>query len=144
MPKGYLIVETRADRPGITCIHATEHLADPESPSSSQDADTKVHFAARFGNLFVARMHAHTALRGRTLDAEAGLYRTDPATAIAAIDAIDLRHEQLYLDPAIAADPGLAQATEHRRRNHRRVDRIFNGVGIAAIILLVLLAIAGI
>lgn len=144
MAKGYLIIETGADHPGVTRIHTTDQLADPESPSSAKEPNTKIHFVARFGNVFVARMHAHTALRHQTLDAEAGLYRVDPTTAVAAIDAIDLRHEPLYLDPDIAADPRLQQDTAHRRRSHRRVDRIFNGVGVAAVILLILLALYGV
>ncbi|NEV62120.1 hypothetical protein [Thiorhodococcus minor] len=144
MAKGYLIIETRADHPGVTRIRATEQLADPDSPSSSGEADTKVHFVARFGNVFVARMHAHTALRRQTLDAEAGLYRVDPATAVAAIDAIDLGHEPIYLDPEVASDPGIGRDTARRRRNHRLVDRVFNGAGAAAVISLVLLALLGI
>lgn len=143
MSKGYLIIETRDDHPGVVRILSTEHFPElePERQAEAAADGGQVRFAARFGNVFVARMHAHTALRDRTLDAEAGLYHADPVTAVAAVDAIDLHHEPAFLDPEIASNPTLSKETARRRRRHRRVDRIFNGVGVVAILLLVLLSI---
>jgi hypothetical protein len=74
------------------------------------------------------------------VDAETGLYRVDPLTAVAAVDAIDLSHRTIYLDPRIAADPRLTAGIEQRRLRHRMVGRIWTGVGILAIILLILLS----
>ncbi|MBK1723684.1 hypothetical protein [Thiocystis violacea] len=141
MPAGYLVIETRADRAGVVRILASDSPPEP-LPRPADTPDTpEVRFVVRFGNLHVARMHAHTALRRHTLDAEAGLYRVDLVTAVAAIDAIDLRHERIYLDAAIAGEPMLATETDRRRRRHRRIDQFFNAVGIAAILYLLLLAI---
>ena len=144
MSAGYLIVETRADHPGRVRVHGSEALPEPKATSPETPSAPRVRFVARFGNLHVARMHAHGALRRCALDPEAGLYRTDPVTAVAAVDAIDLHHETVYLDPAIAGDPSLARETARRRRAHARVDRFFNGVGVAAILFLLLLALLGI
>lgn len=138
MPTGYLIVETRPDRLGWVRIRGADHP--PISPAAPrvESAEPWIRYAASFANLHVALMHAHAALRHRTIDAEAGLYRVDPVTAVAAVEAIDLGHRPVYLDPQIASDPRFASEVERRRRRHRQLDRFFTGVGLAAIGLLLL------
>jgi hypothetical protein len=84
-------------------------------------------------------MHAHTALSRRLIDVDSGLYRVEPVTAIAAIDAIDLRHHRVYLDPALASDPALTTQIEHRRARLRWRNRIWTFIGILAVIVLLLL-----
>lgn len=138
--EGYLIVETRADRPGLVRVFSA-----PQKPSLSDDttADAsrpRIRYAAFFPALHVARMHAQTALRRSMVDAEAGLYRTDPVTAAAAVDSIDLSHRRVYLAPEIESDPGFRAAREQRHRRQRLANRIWTIVGVLAIILLVLFA----
>ena len=98
-----------------------------------------IRYVAAFDSLAIALMHAQTALRRCLIDVEAGLYRTDPLTAVAAVDAIDLRHQVRYLDPELAADPRLSVLTGQRRARRRRIDRVWTAVGILAILLLLLL-----
>ncbi|EIC22880.1 hypothetical protein [Thiorhodovibrio frisius] len=144
MQAGYLIVETRVDRPGFVRIHGTDHQPSlPTGPTQEPDLP-RICYVASFASLDVALMHAHTALRRCTIDVEAGLYQTDPVTAIAAVDAIDLDHRPVYLNPDLAADPKLSAETERRRQRRRRINRFFNGVGVAAIILLLLKLFLGI
>ena len=88
-------------------------------------------------------MHAHTALRRGLIDIDAHLSTADPVTAVGAIDAIVLSHRRVYLDPELAADPALEAEIGRRRRMHRRIDRIWNGVGIAAILLLIIKLLLG-
>ena len=135
---GYLTVETRADRPGLVRIEAT-HRRPVQAAGSPADLEpVRLRYAASFGALHVALMHAQTALRHQMVDAEAGLYRIEPLEAIAAVDAIDLHHRRVYLDPSLADDPRLAEQVERRRRRHRLIDRIWTSVGILAILLLLL------
>ncbi|RKT46158.1 hypothetical protein [Thiocapsa rosea] len=138
--EGYLIVETRDDRPGLVRVFSS-----PQNPTTSDvvgtdSAGPRLRYAAFFPALHVARMHAQTALRRSMVDAEAGLYRTDPVTAAAAVDAIDLTHQRVYLAPEIESDPGFSTAREQRRGRRRWLNRIWTAVGILAIILLVLFA----
>ena len=143
MHSGYLIVETRADHAGRVRIYSAARqptlLAESQTPASEDPAIPCIRYVAVFDSLDVALMHAQTALRGCLIDVDAGLYRTDPLTAVAAVDAIDLRHQVQYLDPALAADPRLSAATEQRRTRRRWIDRAWTAVGILAILLLLLL-----
>lgn len=139
MRSGYLIVATRADRAGLVHIYSTDRQ--PAQAAESQDpAMPRICYAASFGSLDVALMHAQTALHGCLIDVEAGLYRTDPLTAVAAVDAIDLRHQVQYLDSELTANPRLSAAIERRRTRRRWINRAWNAVGILAILLLLLLA----
>jgi hypothetical protein len=141
-PEGYLVVETHPDHADLVRIYGTAQLPLP-IPTGDAHADStksRVRYAASFPALVVAQMHAQTALGRNMVDAEAGLYRVDPVTAIAAVEAIDLSHRRVYMDPEIAADPRLSALIDRRRERHRRVRRIWTIVGILAIILLVLLA----
>jgi hypothetical protein len=141
-PEGYLVVETHPDHADLVRVYGTGQLPLPIPTGDAHPDSTKsrVRYAASFPALLVAQMHAQTALRRNMVDAEAGLYRVDPVTAIAAVEAIDLSHRRVYMDPEIAADPRLAALIDRRRERHRRTRRIWTIVGILAIILLVLFA----
>lgn len=138
---GYLIIETNSDKPGLVRIR------DADSPPSVSDAGHRrgplVRYAARFEDLSAAHMHAHAQLRHFLVDAEAGLYRTDPVIAIAAVESIDLRHRQIYLDSSLAADPQLGDITKKKRLLHRFADRIWQAVGVAAILFLLVKLLLG-
>jgi hypothetical protein len=138
--EGYLVVETRADRPGLVRVFSTPQVPTPLDGAASEPSQPCIRYAAFFPALLVARMHAQTALRRSMLDAEAGLYRTDPVTAVAAVDAIDLRHRRVYIAPEIESDPGFWAAREKRRKRQRLANRIWTAVGILALVLLFLFA----
>lgn len=137
---GYLVVETRADRGGLVRVHATRQKPPDPVDIAPDPSQPRLRYAAFFTSLHVATMHAQTALRRGMVDAQAGLYRTDPVTAIAAVEAIDLAHRRVYLDPALADDPRLAAQIERRRMRHRWANRIWTAIGIFAIIMLILFA----
>lgn len=138
--EGYLIVETRADRPGLVRVFGAPQAPSPAEIETSDPSRPRVCYAAFFPALHVARMHAQTALRHSMVDAEAGLYRTDPVTATAAVDAIDLVHRRIFVAPEIESDPRLFAQIEKRCKRRRLANRIWTAVGILAIILLVLFA----
>lgn len=139
---GFLVVETRADRPGYVRVYPTRET--PSAPSADEpdtDADSphpRLRYAAAFPALHVAGMHAQTALHRSIVDAESGLFRADPVVAAAAVEAIDLAHRRLYLDPKIAADPRFARLVDQRHARQRLYDRIWTLVGILAILVLIL------
>jgi hypothetical protein len=56
--------------------------------------------------------------------------------AVAAAEAIELPHRRVFIDPELADDPDLQVAIERLHRAHRRWDRFFNLVGVAALLLL--------
>ena len=141
MEKPLLVIETHPDHPGLLRIlirsGLTEEITEP--PGSL------VRYAARFDDPDTARMHAFTALKHRLVDLDASLFRVPAEEAVATVEAIDLPHRRVFLDPDLAAAYGghidhLA-AELHRRR--RRNDRIWQWVGWIALAWLALLALSG-
>jgi hypothetical protein len=139
-PNGYLVVETHPDHADLVRVYGTRELPILPDGSPTDPGRPRIRYVASFSALQVAQMHAQTALRKGMVDAEAGLYRVDPLTAVAAVDAIDLSHRTIHLDPRIAADPRLSAEIEQRRRRQRMAGRIWTSVGILAIIILILLS----
>jgi hypothetical protein len=134
--QGYLVVQTRPDRPGLVRVLGMNRL--PATPSAgARGSDIPVvRYAAAFTDLDAALMHAHAGLRRGLVDVDARLYRTDALEAVAVADAIELRHRVAYLDPELAAAPRLAAETSRLRARHRLADKVWTGVGIAGILLL--------
>lgn len=139
-PEGYLIVETHPGHPDLVRVQGTQRSPVPPDGSPPDPSSPRICYIAFFSALHVARMHAQTALRNRMVDAEAGLYRVDPVTAVAAVDAIDLRHQRLYLASEIESDPRFLEQIERRHWRQRLANRIWTAVGILAILLLFLFA----
>lgn len=137
---GYLLIETDKRQPGMVRIRET---AAPPAFSTRDRTGTLVRYAARFDDVSAARMHAHAALRHRLVDIDAGLYRSDPIAAVAAVDASDLTHRRFYLDPLLASDPALDAAIACRRQRLRTLDRIWHIVGGLAILLLLVKLVLG-
>jgi hypothetical protein len=139
MRKGFLLVEIHADRPGLVRIRAIEHCPDPPPWTKPSDSGSRVLYAARFADLDTAVMHAHAALRRGLIDIDSRLYRAEPLAAVAATDTIGLSHRQVYLDPELAGDPEMQRQIDRRQRRKERIDRIWKGVGVAALMLLALM-----
>ncbi len=131
MRAGYLYITACRDLPQAVCLR---EAAVP--PGLSDEAGVVVYFQ----DLDAAAMHFHAGLRRRLLDVDRKAYRADMAEAAAVLDAIDLHHHCAYLAPDVAASPALAAATDRLRRKHLRVRRIFDWVGILALLLLLLTA----
>lgn len=142
MRQGYLSVLTHPDHPGqIRLVASVE--PPPSGASVPAPHDASLRYCARFNDLDAGLMHAHTALRRRLIDIDTHRYRADPVTAIAAVDGIALGHRQVYLDPEVAASPQLHAAVARARARTRSWDRIWNGVGILAVLFLLARLIIG-
>jgi hypothetical protein len=127
MRAGYLYIKPCKGLPGAVCLREAA-----VAPGSAVGAG----IVAFFWDLDAAMMHFHTELRHRLLDLDRKAYRAEMMEAAAALDAIDLRHHRVYLDPALAASAALADATERLRQKHLRLRRVFDWVGVLALLLL--------
>jgi hypothetical protein len=139
---GYLSLETSASHPGLVRIRSLKDDGPPPLPQGADGApDPAVRLVMRYQDVDAARMHAHTALRRRLVDVNAHTYRASLVEAIAGIEAIDLPHRLIYLDPELD-DPtrrAIDDRVATRRRRQALVDRIWQIVGGLAIGFLVLL-----
>ena len=132
MQTGYLFLQTHTDHPDLVRLQAAQYrpMADQEPTAEA------IRYIARFRDIDAARMHFHNALARTLVDIDSGLYRVPLADAIATIEASDLRHERIWLDPDLPADT-LQQVKALTGRRHRRQDRsrrIWNGIGLLALL----------
>ena len=134
MEEGYLIIETHREHPNF--VRVRKAATPPAEPELGDQTDPRMRYVARFGDLSAAQMQTHTRLRHRVVDVEAGLYRCDPAIAVAAAQSLDLRHRQVYLDPDLAGNEAFTEAVARHRWRHRLADRFWQLVGILAVVFL--------
>jgi len=138
------LIESRDDRPDRIRVRALAELPAMQSGTVlKSEGDARLRYAARFEDVDAALMHAHNALRRRLIDVDRRLYRTDPIEAVAAVDAIDLPHRRVHLDATLAGDDRLTARIARRRAGHERDDRIWTGIGAAALLFLAALMLFG-
>jgi hypothetical protein len=128
MHSGYLTVETNPAYPGTIRLRGVDALP--------TDRPASLKYASRFTDLDAALMHFHSALRRHLVDLERRIYSTSVSTAIAVAEAIELPHRRAFIDPDLADDHDLNKEIDRLHRSHRRRDRLFNLVGVLALLLL--------
>jgi len=138
---GYLVIETDGGRPGF--VRITERASIPAEPTSRRGREPRMLYAARFDDLSAGHMHAHAALRHCLVDVDECIYRSDPISAIAAVDAVDLSHRVAYLDPRLERDPELVRTIAERRKRLKLAHRIWQAVGVIAVLLLLIKLLLG-
>lgn len=116
----------------------------PNGSERAADHDTRVRLVVRFDDLDAARMHAHTELRRRLIDADAGIYRASLIEAIAALRAIRLTQRPVYCDPSLSSEQAatIARLVAARHRQQVWQDKTWLFVGGLGIGLLVISALA--
>lgn len=137
MKAGYLSVETHQERPGLVRLTLS-----PEPPGTStrpQDSQ-RLRYVARFNDGDAALMHAHEILRWRLIDVQSRIYRVPFERAIAAVDALDLKHRVVYIDPTLSdtAKAVIATTTQQFVNARRRRERLFELAGYLGIAFLLL------
>ncbi|HOP16529.1 MAG: hypothetical protein KDI22_00980 [Gammaproteobacteria bacterium] len=137
MKAGYLSVETHQERPGLVRLALS---ADPPGIAIPPQGSQRLRYVARFNDGDAALMHAHEILRWRLIDVQSRIYRVTFERAIAAVDALDLKHRGVYIDPTLSdtAKAEIATTTQHFINARHRRDRLFQLAGYLGIALLLL------
>jgi len=137
MPSGYLYIETSPSHPGLLRLRMTAG-GQPTVPLAGSTPDPEVRYIARFSDVEAAWMHAHEPIRFHLLDPDTALYRVGVVEAVAAIEANDLRHDRVYLDPALAAAAAgeLAARVQRQLWRRRLLDRLWQAAGYGFVLLL--------
>lgn len=143
MESGLLYLETSPTHSGLVRIR---FLADPLHEISGTeidpDDDAQQRLVLRFHDIEAAAMHAHQCMRRYLVDVDTHTYRIPLPEAIACLQAIELRHQTVFIDPDLPERDVQSIETQvaalHRRA--KTVDRIWQIVGGLAIAFLVLLA----
>ena len=141
MRAGYLYLQTHSDHPEMIRVLTSEH-----SPHNELgQPPTTIPYIARFNDLDAAKMHFHNELRRKLVNIDANLYRVPLAEAIATIEAEELRHQRVWIDPALSASAlnQVETITAQQQKRHRRKNIIWRAVGVIAIFWLLLNAFSG-
>lgn len=136
MKSGFLSLQTHPDHPGL--VRVTAHDIQPEL--ATPDGQTSFRYVARFEDIEAGEMHLHNCMRRRLVDLDNRIYRGELEYMIACVEAENLDHVRVWLDPAIAdaTSQRIEQLISRMRANSRRYDRIWQAIGIAAILMLLL------
>ncbi len=140
--KGYIYLETHADRPGQIRV-----LSQAEEPAPQQSIDgVQIRYISRFRNVHIAYMHVHNTLKKQLQDINSRFYAVSLPRAIAAVEAEDLVHERVWIDPALTESElaELEQQTCTLQKRRQWVNRIYLAVGGLGLLLLMFILFGGV
>ena len=136
MKNGYITIETHPDHPGQIRVITSD--IQPEPPTGI-DGGT-IRYIAGFNDVATAQMHVHEALKRKCEDIDARRYHAEIVEAIAAAESVELRHERIWMDPALdeSALAAIKEKVNKSHQRHRLIDRIARIVGGIAVALLIM------
>ncbi|ESQ14604.1 MAG: hypothetical protein N838_27425 [Thiohalocapsa sp. PB-PSB1] len=135
MRLGYLLIETNPALPGFIRVRGVG-----SKPNQFPDY---LKYVARFTDLDAALMHFHKDLSRRLVDLDRGLYQISEEYAAAVAEAIELPHRRLFIDPELAQNHIFLDTIERLHRSHQRSARIFDLIGVLALLMLLVTAFLG-
>lgn len=138
MKTGFLTLSTHPSHPGLVQARVHEKLPDL---SPSKDGD-EIRYSARFADIDAGLMHVQNNMHGSLVDLEKRIYRQSLAEMIACVEADDIAHSRIWIDPGLPPDEmaRIDALTKKRKSSQRRVDRVWQTVGFTALLLLLLLS----
>lgn len=136
MNSGYLTLITHPEHPGLV----SAHIHDNQPKLTQQEDGSDIRYIARFRDIEAALMHVQNAMHTALVDLEDRIYRKSLAEMIACVEADDLDHERVWIDPRLDAEElaRINSSTQRLIASHRRSDRIWQIVGVLGLLLLLL------
>ncbi len=136
MKTGFLSLITHPQHPDLVRVRIDDDLP----ALKPQDDGSQIRYLARFMDGEAGMMHVQNAMHAALVDLDNRIYRKPLTKMIACVEAEDLDHERIWIDPAIPANDmsQIETLVRQRRATHRRIDRIWQIVGILGLLLLLL------
>lgn len=136
MKTGFLTLETHPDHSGLVRVRIVDKM-----PTLSTQADgTEIRYVARFQDIEAGQMHVQNMMHRSLVNLEQRIYHRALAEMIACVEADELDHTRVWMDPAVEGSEShrIADLVVRHRRHQRRIDLIWQSVGIAGLILLLI------
>jgi hypothetical protein len=137
MKSGYLVLETHPEHTGMIRAKIEDELPNTQDTQGGSE----IRYIARFDDIEAGLMHLHNQLKHKLVDLDSRLYQSEIAHAISAIESDDLRHQQVWIDPAIDTQTRTQIKTETAQLKHRHKlwNRAWTMVGAFFVLLFFLL-----
>jgi hypothetical protein len=136
MKTGFLSLITHPEHPGL--VRARIHYKLPEL--KRQKDGSEIRYLARFRDSEAGLMHVQNAMHAALIDRDNRVYRKPLAKMIACVEADNLDHERIWIDPQIPAEEleRIDTQTRQRKVSQRPTDLIWQIVGYLGLLLLLL------
>lgn len=136
MKTGFLTLITHSDHPGLVRARIRNKL--PEL--KRQEDGSEIRYVARFKDIDAGLMHVQNVMHSALADLEHRIYRVSLPQMIACVEADDLDHARIWMDPALSAGElaEIDRLTKQRKSSRRRIDQIWQIVGWLGLLLLLL------
>jgi hypothetical protein len=136
MKAGFLTLETHPEHSGLVRVRMRDHM--PEL--TGQEDGTEIRYVARFQDLEAGQMHVQNTMHHYLVDLENRIYRKDLSEMIACVEADELDHTRVWVDPAISEKESkhIKALVLRLRKRHKTVDLIWQAVGVTGLILLLI------
>ncbi|MCU7853988.1 MAG: hypothetical protein KZQ80_17460 [Candidatus Thiodiazotropha sp. (ex Monitilora ramsayi)] len=138
MKTGFLTLETHPDHGGLVRVRIRDEV--PEL--SEQEDGTEIRYVARFKDIEAGRMHVQNMMHRSLVDLENRIYRKDLDEMIACVEADNLDHTRVWMDPAVnqQSSSRIEQLVEKHKLDQKWLDLIWRAVGVAGLVLLLITA----
>ncbi|MCU7805783.1 MAG: hypothetical protein KZQ82_11260 [Candidatus Thiodiazotropha sp. (ex Lucinoma annulata)] len=98
MKTGYLTLETHPEHKGLVRVLIKDELPSTQAVSPG----STVRYIVRFNDIEAGQMHLHNVLHNALIDLDNHIYRADLKKMIAAVEADDLHHKRVWIDPSLS------------------------------------------
>jgi hypothetical protein len=141
MKTGYLVLETHPEHKDRVRVLMKDELPNTQSASHG----SQIRYIARFNDIDAGQMHLHNMLRHHLVDLDSHIYRIELNRAIAAIEADDLNHARIWIDPSLSESERsrIDKQTTKFKLRHKRWNRFWLAVGGFFVILFFVMSIFG-
>jgi hypothetical protein len=127
MKTGYLVLETHPEHKDKVRVLIKDELPNTQTAS----AGSQLRYIARFNDIDAGQMHLHNMMHNQLVDLDNHIYRIDLNRAIAAIEADDLNHTRVWIDPSLNEKDRawIDKETAKFKLRHKRWNRVWLIIG---------------
>lgn len=136
MRTGFLTLETHPGHRDLVRVRMRERMPD----LATRDDETEIRYLARFQDIEAAQMHVQNMMHGFLVNLEHRIYEKPLVEMIACVEADELDHARVWIDPGINQDElaRIESLVKRHRRRRKWIDLAWQAAGIAGLILLFL------
>ncbi|MBT3044953.1 MAG: hypothetical protein KME67_19005 [Candidatus Thiodiazotropha sp. (ex Codakia orbicularis)] len=141
MKTGYLTLETHPEHLDLVRVIVKDELPNTQEASYG----SQIRYIARFNDIDAGQMHLHNMLHNNLVDLDNHIYRIDLNQAIAAVEADDLNHARVWIDPSLGENDRsfIDTQTAKFKLRHKKWNRFWLIVGAVFVIYFFIMTLFG-